>query len=632
MKRRNLIMKRIERRLLAILLAIFQIVSLIPSTALAETKQIVASTEFSGTMNDLTGNYWVVLGHWESGAMSAGALNKNSQTTYYSPNLEENDFEWVILKKADSESAALGQGTEDIVRIIPSDYGGEKLTADMEDGKYSVELVSLGNSNYKFVFTRKQVPQGDAFKANINFYDFNDSTLVAAPALQENKKYYLIVACNSGSWDSIGSWASNTPWCIQEIDLAGSSSTSVTVDYFSTNNGYYSPQHDPGNGKTYSQLSEEQKSTIKARLVCTSETLSTFGDLQNKAQWQTAIYQSIMNSKPQGFEACGSGNSTHQNGIVYSEDHNYEINFIKAPGRQVNLTVSFEDSEDAIPINTGKYFAVFEATGENNAKYYYTKPISIAQGQASCSLPLEGSWYGNQEFSPNWNVQVKIIKANDGVELTEGGYNPRTSQYTIPDFIEGYSYSVSQEEPYTDLDNHISYYEYVLTLRKVSFSGALSPEDILGDAAEFGIVANRYEQSGHTETNFAVNSFSCNSNIDIDGSGTSAIPFYVGNIDEGSALWLSAGNKVPIDVFIRPEDYTLHNNSTNEYGKIHITSTLPTNVYTKSESEINAYVNGLISAGRATSQAMAGRSIIAPVTGQNNKTVDFTSYPDDITI
>ena len=38
-------------------------------------------------------------------------------------------------------------------------------------------------------------------------------------------------------------------------------------------------------------------------------------------------------------------------------------------------------------------------------------------------------------------------------------------------------------------------------------TGAITPLQILGDAVNYGIVANRLKQKGHTETNFAVKKF-----------------------------------------------------------------------------------------------------------------------------
>ena len=82
--------------------------------------------------------------------------------------------------------------------------------------------------------------------------------------------------------------------------------------------------------------------------------------------------------------------------------------------------------------------------------------------------------------------------------------------------------------------------------------GALTPEQVLGDGYEYGVVAHRYEQTGHTETNFAVWEYSqsYSDSIEIVGSGDNPIPFYVGKLTDGSRLWNGQDTNVDFDVFI----------------------------------------------------------------------------------
>ena len=85
--------------------------------------------------------------------------------------------------------------------------------------------------------------------------------------------------------------------------------------------------------------------------------------------------------------------------------------------------------------------------------------------------------------------------------------------------------------------------------------GALTPEQVLGDAYEFGVVAHVYEQKGHTETNFAVYEYNQleDASIEIVGSGSNPIPFYVGKLPNGKILWNGQDTNVDFDVFIKEE-------------------------------------------------------------------------------
>ena len=82
--------------------------------------------------------------------------------------------------------------------------------------------------------------------------------------------------------------------------------------------------------------------------------------------------------------------------------------------------------------------------------------------------------------------------------------------------------------------------------------GALTPQQILGPAVEFGVVANKYKQKGHTETNFAVKHFELDNSqsIEIMGSGSNPIPFYIGKLDGNTYFWNGEATNVTFDVFI----------------------------------------------------------------------------------
>ena len=121
-------------------------------------------------------------------------------------------------------------------------------------------------------------------------------------------------------------------------------------------------------------------------------------------------------------------------------------------------------------------------------------PIATDGTEATVELPLEGTWSDGKTFSNTWrNLTATVIKKQDGSALTEGGYKPDATAEPLA--INGYSYTLTAPAAGEK--------EFTLTLAKQNLSGAVKPGSILGDAVEYGIVANRYEQSGNTETNFA---------------------------------------------------------------------------------------------------------------------------------
>ena len=81
---------------------------------------------------------------------------------------------------------------------------------------------------------------------------------------------------------------------------------------------------------------------------------------------------------------------------------------------------------------------------------------------------------------------------------------------------------------------------------------ALTPQEVLGDAFEFGIVANTYYEDSDTETNFAVNKMITRSlvTVNIDGSGENAAPFIINDIDTtNGGVKIANNTNVDVDIY-----------------------------------------------------------------------------------
>ncbi|SMC48009.1 Cna B-type domain-containing protein, partial [Aristaeella lactis] len=155
--------------------------------------------------------------------------------------------------------------------------------------------------------------------------------------------------------------------------------------------------------------------------------------------------------------------------------------------------------------------------------------------------------------------------------------------------------------------------------------GALTPQQILGPAVEYGVVANKYKQSGHTETNFAVKHFEINNSqsIEIMGSGSNPIPFYIGELDNNSYFWNGEATNVTFDVFINKNQSSKGKTDSNANVRCSRDNP-PTNVYPRETSDINAYVDTLISYPVKMSQLMSQKSTYTPTFENNSKTIDLT--------
>ncbi|MBR4576659.1 MAG: Cna B-type domain-containing protein [Clostridia bacterium] len=264
----------------------------------------------------------------------------------------------------------------------------------------------------------------------------------------------------------------------------------------------------------------------------------------------------------------------------------------------------------------------------NNIGANNMEPIVI---QDETKKPAEYHWdtSGNKPGKVSGNEKFIVSLAQNGKAIAEGYPVKINGEYYVV------SYEKKQQKEYDNNAKTTTITDYVV-LTKYSGESALTPGQILGDAVEYGIVADHYIQRGHTETNFAVNTYTTGTsdNIDIDGSGTNPIPFCVGNIEQ--QLWLSAGNQVNIDVYAgQNSSSVVHGHEGYKNYKIWDTTgnDVTVNVIPQPESAISGYVNSLVAAGRTNSAAMSRKKTIKPagyLTG--NVLIDTRLFPEGKTI
>ena len=317
--------------------------------------------------------------------------------------------------------------------------------------------------------------------------------------------------------------------------------------------------------------------------------------------------------------------TNHRSGLI--SEGNYEVNFIKGNTLEHDVVLKFNPETDKGAIEGGKYYVMLDATSaDGNNHYYYVVEVATDGSENPVYLPIEGTWSGNQPFSNNWrSIKATAITPKPGKTITAGGTQPNSNDYTTAYVFGDYKYTYIERKTETDTEQHIQRDEFIFELSKATYEDAIDPYDVLGsDGPEFGIIADRYEQYGHTETNMAVNSFKDEGgNIDLDGAGDAVMPFYVGSVDDGSKLWISQDTRVGVDLYITQDINDNH---------LQLTTTKPVEKYIKTESEINNYVNGLISTFTANSADLAGKKTIKPELSGNNTTLDLTQFPDNTTI
>jgi hypothetical protein len=286
--------------------------------------------------------------------------------------------------------------------------------------------------------------------------------------------------------------------------------------------------------------------------------------------------------------------------------------------------LKFNPEDNKGPIESGKYYVLLDATSsDGNNHYYYVVEATTDGTKVKELFKIEDKWSGGQPFSNNWkDIKTSVITPKPGQTIETGGVEPNASTYDkCPYSIGEYLYTTKRETE-TDDVAHIQHEEFVVELKKANLESALEPYNILGDAMEFGIVADTYENTVHTETNFAVNHVELGDAVEIDGSGDNDIPFYVGDI-KGSGLRIGERNIPKIDIYT-PED---------EFNKVNNESTCQITHINTTKEQVSKYVDDLIRAGRTKSATMATKTTIKPAaTTSNADLIDTRSFPDGTTI
>ena len=281
------------------------------------------------------------------------------------------------------------------------------------------------------------------------------------------------------------------------------------------------------------------------------------------------------------------------------------------------------ESEQAVSITAGDKI-ILQVTAEHrttgtdtysgNVEFTavpYTKVIQNERESIYEWTGSPGKVGGNEVFT------VRLLQ--DGKEMTEG-FPFKASNgkfYTV-------NYSKEQDKEDDSANKITTITDYVILSEYVGET-ALKPESVLGEAAEFGIVADTYIQSGHTETNFAVKHFKDSSNFDIGGAGDNDMPIYVGDIV--NILKPSSGTNVYIDLFCTQADH--------EAGKIKDETSHKIRIYERDQDEINNYVQKLINYGKNKSASLQKHEANLTLTSANYDKangVDTRMFPDNTTI
>ena len=287
----------------------------------------------------------------------------------------------------------------------------------------------------------------------------------------------------------------------------------------------------------------------------------------------------------------------------------------------------------------------------NSTKYYLSDNLanptpedqfghSIVDGDVVLRVNPNGFTDYSGNAQGNVNLQNVTIEAIGLVKL-DGGNAPKNIQtyasVIIPagEISTGKYYKVANNTSGSGINSN-----HKLTLSSTSFDPGEETKYILDDLFEFGVVADTYNQTHHTETNFAVHTFTQDNTggtqcLTIEGSGSVPVPIYVETITNN--LVVGEQNKVFVDIYAPSGQ----KNKIINQDKTHTISFIP-------DENIGNAVDALISAGKGVSSSLSSSSrttyTYVPqgrVKNPNNKTdemlddwriIDLRNFPNNATI
>ena len=488
----------------------------------------------------------------------------------------------------------------------------------------------MGQEKYVITVTDDVFDSLEKISVSINIFDYTETdSLGKVPAdfVPLGEKAYLVAWSDTSQGDGktgvIDGDEVEGPFAISEVELNGQNiPKTVEINTFGSTG--------------FNQLTSDKKAKIRVRLVHTSKDASdlTAANFASNPDGQYgAIFAGIFDDY-----SITSSSGSHPTSQALNEDGSYNINLKQAHQKQFELVLDFSgvSTADRHAIAGGKTYVQLDATNaEGNQHYYRTIEVAVTDEMLAAAtdnkvrIPFDDAWYDNQKYSKNWQkVEATVYtKKNKDSSITPGAKKIEQNDGVEATLLGGYTFVKDMGDnkllSSTLGADNIERLEYVLKLGMPTMDPAKTPSNVLGDAVEYGIVADTYDQSGHTETNFAVRTFKHDDvNMDIEGSGQTDTPFWVGNITNG--LRFGVGTSANIDVYCTEDDT----------GKVSIDGGNNNNIsiqtIVKTTSEINAEVTRLINAGIAHSSEYAGKTTLTLKTGAT--LLDLGDLPDSKTV
>ena len=440
---------------------------------------------------------------------------------------------WTSAKFSDELRPRIGgrqPATERVDGILlKNNSGGELSLEDATSLKDCEAVDSIGD--YTFIpsseLSVRTTPTPDAaygndtvavtakastFVADLNVYDVDGNRSVID---KEGYNYYLLsyIAENA---DAVQKRTDLKGWAIQKVTPDASNKGVGSTKYYqeAVTFNEFVPFGENGSSTEGEKIKyDKSKYVAGTRLFRTLDKdteLNTYADCVNTSMSSRNCTSQATDTIPSyTFEAIGGANSS-------------AINVYKDQLKALNIEFNF-DQKTTITADE-KYYVLATVEHRTGNNSYYLAPIVVDN---SDKLVLEPQSFEDQHWigddgneiplerykGTEKGINFELLKAKNSLDggLTISGAigsnGTRTDCAAIPDGDTLSSFVVS-EEPLTKTnspDKSTATFTKKFNLKMADFSSDQTFDSILGNGVYFGIVADRYNQFGHAETNFAAN-------------------------------------------------------------------------------------------------------------------------------
>ena len=249
-------------------------------------------------------------------------------------------------------------------------------------------------------------------------------------------------------------------------------------------------------------------------------------------------------------------------GYKFGGDNEHFKNWTNGDTTKISITeytATYEvdinsDSATDFTADDNLWLRVEVSHGSGNSSYFVKQltAADIAAGKVVIQTEDSAQWVSQGgQLKPNERLSgdepsiiVNLVKAAGTPKINDITEKNHLSLLQNGDIVKGFK--VTYEDRKDDFDSKTNERTIVDTidLTKASATNDYNFKSILGNGLYFGIVADRYQQANHAQTNFAANYYQSAGNIDQDLSGDFGGHIYISNfVDFGGNTQVTESTK-----------------------------------------------------------------------------------------